>query len=357
MKKCFKYIFIILICLILIITIYVIYVLVDYARIPDNTKIIASNVNDSAIQIEKEYTALTYNIGYGSYPSDYTFFMEGGSESIARSPEDVIKNINGSIELVKKYEPDIILFQEVDIKGNRSYKINEYDKIKDSFLSYNSLYAINYNSSYLFYPVSKPIGKNTSSIALFSKFKINSTTRRSLPISNGLSKFYDLDRCYSVSEIVTNNGKKLYLYNVHLTAYGGSDEIRTAQIKMLANDMNEKLKEGSYIICGGDFNSDILLNSFEKLNPGKEKPEWAKPFLSELLPEGISICSSYENGELIPTSRSLSTIYEKQNSEVMVIDGFLISKNIEVSFLKNIDNGFMYSDHNPVLMKFILKNK
>ena len=357
MKKYLRFLFIVILIIIITIICYVVYVLVDYRRIPDNTKILSTNVNSSIFEIDKEYSIMTHNIGYGSYTDDYTFFMENGKESIARSFEDVIKNVSGSVNLIKKYDPDIVLFQEVDIKGDRSYNINEFDQIKSSFVEYNSLYAINYNTSYLLYPLKQPVGKNTSSIALFSKLLINSTTRKSLPISSDLSKFFDLDRCYTVSEMNMSNGKKLYIYNVHLTAYGGSDDIRIQQVKMISNDMNKKIKNGDYVICGGDFNSDLLLNSFEKFNSSKVKPEWAKPFLIELLPDNMKVCKDYENNELIPTSRGLDTIYKEGVSEVMIIDGFLVSSGIEVSFLKNIDNKFIYSDHNPVLMKFTLKNK
>lgn len=348
---------IILLFIILIPVICLLYVFISYKRIQDNTEISATNTSKIIANTNQEYDIMTYNIGYGSYPQDYTFFMEGGKESIARNYEDVMKNINGSIYDIKKYDPDILLLQEVDIKGNRSYNINEFEQFKKSFIGYNNLYAINYNTSYFLYPLTNPVGKNTSSIALFSKFSINDNIRRSLPISNGLSKFFDLDRCYTVSQINVSNGKKLYLYNVHLTAYGGSEEIRTKQIEMISNDINEKIKNDNYVICGGDFNSDLLLNSFEKLNPYKEVPAWAKPFLVNLLPKDIRVCNNYQNNELIPTSRSLSSVYEEGKSEVMIIDGFLVSSNIEVSFLKNIDNKFIYSDHNPVLMKFILKDK
>jgi hypothetical protein len=38
-----------------------------------------------------------------------------------------------------------------------------------------------------------------------------------------------------------------------------------------------------------------------------------------------------------------------------VIDGFLVSDNVEVTELHNVDTGFAYSDHNPVMMRFTLK--
>ena len=38
-----------------------------------------------------------------------------------------------------------------------------------------------------------------------------------------------------------------------------------------------------------------------------------------------------------------------------MIDGFIVSDNIEPTFVDVIDTGFRYSDHNPVKMKFKLK--
>ena len=38
-----------------------------------------------------------------------------------------------------------------------------------------------------------------------------------------------------------------------------------------------------------------------------------------------------------------------------VIDGFIVSKNIEVNEVTNVSNCFEYSDHQPVIMNFTLK--
>lgn len=38
-----------------------------------------------------------------------------------------------------------------------------------------------------------------------------------------------------------------------------------------------------------------------------------------------------------------------------VLDGFLVSSNVEVKAVRNVDTGFAYSDHNPVQMTFVLK--
>ena len=207
------------------------------------------------------------------------------------------------------------------------------------------------------YPFYQPHGASNSSLVTFSSFKITSSLRRSLPISTSFSKFLDLDRCYSVTRIPVENGKELVLYNVHLSAYGGSDEIRRAQTTMLFSDMQAEYEKGNYCVCGGDFNHDFTGDSTQKLNGGEQTDfGWAQPFPMEIFSEytGLTRVTCYNNDEINPTCRNCDVPYVEGN-EVFIVDGFLVSNNVEVTYLENVVTGFTYSDHNPVVMKFILK--
>lgn len=42
-----------------------------------------------------------------------------------------------------------------------------------------------------------------------------------------------------------------------MSAYGNSDAIREAQIRMLSADMEKEYEAGNYVLCGGDFNHDL----------------------------------------------------------------------------------------------------
>ena len=173
-------------------------------------------------------------------------------------------------------------------------------------------------------------------------------------ISQSFSKFLDLDRCYSISRIPTENGKELVLFNVHLSAYGGSDEIRTAQMTMLFEDMKKEYEKGNYTVCGGDFNHDFTGDSTQKLNGGAQVDfGWAQPFPKYLLPDCISRCMNYE-GELTPTCRNCDIPYKEGNFTI-IVDGFLVSENVNAVKVQNIKTDFKYSDHNPVLLEFVLK--
>ena len=337
---------------------YFAYIMISYDRIDDNVVLdVEGSATKTQVELDTTYTIVTQNIGFGAYEQDFTFFMDGGTESWARSEETVKRLVSEAADEVSSFNPDFILIQEVDLDSTRSYHINELDLLKDKFAGYSFAKAINYHSAYLMYPFNKPHGKSNSSLVTFSDFVIASSLRRSLPISNSLSKFLDLDRCYSVSRIPVSNGKELVIYNVHLSAYGGSDEIRRGQTTMLFGDMQAEYEKGNYCVCGGDFNHDFTGDSTQKLNGGSDVDfGWAMPFPIEVLNEysGLVRCTNYNNDEIKPTCRNCDVPYKEGNFTI-IVDGFLVSKNVEVVYLENIVTGFTYSDHNPVVMKFILR--
>ena len=358
-KKVFKKVVKIIICVLLALLIavggYLGYVLLSYSRIDDNQEIIPIKTGeDTTVKLGESYRIVTQNIGFGAYTQDFTFFMDGGTQSWAESEESVIECIAKAGDTVELYEPDFLLFQEVDFDSTRSYHINQREILEKRFNYLSSAFAVNYDSAFLMYPFTEPHGASKAGILTLSRFNISSSLRRSLPISEGVSKFLDLDRCYSVSRIPVENGKELVIYNVHLSAYGGSDEIRTAQMTMLFNDMKLEYEKGNYCVCGGDFNHDFTGDSTQKLNGGQKVDfGWAQPFPTDLLPDCINRCTNYKNDSLIPTCRNCDIPYKEGNFTI-IVDGFLVTDNVETVIVENVKTDFVYSDHNPVVMEFKL---
>lgn len=345
--------------LLLVVVGYLLYLLISYHRLPDNVKLVVNSPKQESeltkAQADTEYSIVTYNVGFGAYTPDFSFFMDGGESSVAKSKESVIETISGAADMVKKMEPDFALFQEVDLDATRSYHVNQFDMLTETFDTYASNYAVNYDSAFLFYPFNEPHGKSKASLATFSKYEMTSALRRSLPISTSFSKFFDLDRCYSITRIPVENGKELCLYNVHLSAYGNSDEIRAGQVGMLCEDMKADLEKGNYVICGGDFNHDLKNKEFDAEN----EYSWAYPFPREMLPENFSLCIdtfSAEEKETMPDSaRNADMEYVEGVTFTVTLDGFIVSDNVEVIAYENMHTGYKYSDHDPVLMNFKLK--
>ena len=257
-KKIWKIPLGILAGLAIIVVVYLAYIMISYNRIEDNLPLDSQGkaLHEMA-KTDTEYTAITYNLGFGAYTQDFTFFMDGGTQSWANSKESVIDCINGDIQLLKAHNPDITLLQEVDIDSTRSYHVNEVSQIRNEFNDYSSTLAINFHSAFLFYPIWQPHGASNSGLLTQSNMQITSGLRRSLPIAETVKKIVDLDRCYSINRINVENGKELVIINAHLSAYGTNGDLQEKQIKMLFTDMSSEYDKGNYVICGGDFNHDF----------------------------------------------------------------------------------------------------
>ncbi|MBR6916700.1 MAG: endonuclease/exonuclease/phosphatase family protein [Clostridia bacterium] len=353
-KLALKIIAFVLAGVILIVGGYLAYVFISYHRIGDAV-LTAEGKGSGVARDGEEYSILSYNIGFGAYESDYGFFMDGGTESRAWSVERLDKNLENIASIVDGLDPDFCLLQEVDIDSTRSYHIDEREYFKTLKENKSYIFAQNYDSPYLFYPVLKPHGASESGLMTFSAFDITDASRRELPIETGLMKFLDLDRCYSKSTIPIDNGKILILYNFHLSAYTSDGAIATRQLHLILNDMEKEYRKGNcYCIAGGDFNKDILGDSSKYFGAADKEYTWAQP-----IPEGmfdgynISVVAPLDEDDPVPSCRNADSAYH-EGQYVLTIDGFLVSANVEVTSSRVIDTQFAYSDHNPVEMTFIL---
>ena len=347
MKKPLKIALYVLLALVLIVLAYVIYVFAAYYRVEDMQKLGVAHCDaasaapmEGAPQTGVTYRVSSANVGFGAYSADYSFFMDGGKESRARSRQAVDENMRGEVSLVKDLSPDFALFQEVDIYGTRSWHIGE-DAYLDDVMGnseFNKVFAQNYDSPYLFYPLINP--------------------HRSLPIETGIMKFVDLDRCYSVSRVPMENGRELVLYNLHLSAYTSDGTIATEQLEMLCADMLAEYENGNYCVAGGDFNKDLLGNSAEIFGvAGGENDTWAQPIPEGTIPDGLSLVVPFDPEHPVATCRTANEPYNEETTFRVTVDGFLVSDNVEAVSADVVDAGYRYSDHNPIYMDFILKAK
>lgn len=354
-RRILRVVLCVLLVLVMVVVAYVAYVFLDYHRIPDNTQLEVRNLTEGLepAQVGEEYRAVTYNVGFGAYTPEFTFFMDGGKSSWAESEESVIASIQGAAQTVQQLDADLILLQEIDLDATRSYHVSQEELFDAAFAGYCSSLAIDYDSPFLFYPFTQPHGKSLAALGLYSRLPITSALRRSLPISEGFSKLVDLDRCYSVSRIPVDNGRELVVYTIHMSAYGNSDAVREGQKRMLQQDMAGEVEAGNYVICGGDFNHNLLAAEDET-----DAESWAYPYPRSYLPEGVSFCldllSEEERESLAPTTRNADIPYDPEESLCLTIDGFMISDNIELVSYSTVDTQFAWSDHNPVQLTFRL---
>ena len=355
-------------CLVVFIGAYVIYMQTHYYRIKDYQPLsIKQKLNHSnKLQTNTTYSAATYNIGFGAYNQKFSFFMDTGKMKDgtktqgkygkAENEAAVLQNTNGEINTMKKINADFMLFQEIDIDSSRSYHINQVKKVSQNFANYEEIFANNFHSPYLLYPLNDPHGAVQSGLLSLSKYPVEQATRRKYPVSTSfITKFTDLDRCFTVMKIPVTNGHKLILINSHMSAYDKGGKMRVKQLKLLNSVMESEYKKGNYVIVGGDFNHTFGRKMLTHFKSQQEIPDWVSVLSSKDLAPDIRMVHA-KNENTVPTCRGTDMPYQKGKTYTTVIDGFLVSKNVQATS-ENINTEFAYADHNPVKLSFKLLNQ
>lgn len=385
-----RIILIILMILVLVVGGYVAYVLIDYHRLDDNLTITpegtasqnvvnvatggVSQMTPSSTDIIEIYdgngnmpagptitpppsfTITSWNIGFAAYTDQFSFFMDGGLYSRAFSEKDTIDNMEAIVDELLKQNSDFYLVQEVDFGSTRSYHVDEKAMIEEAFSDkFSTTFGVNYDSPYLFYPISCPIGASKSGILTMSYADITGSVRRSFPIQTGFAKLLDLDRCFTVNRIPCSNGKEFVLINLHASAYTTDDTIVTQQMQMLADTIAEEYSKGNYVIAGGDFNMDLLGDSGSIFGVSGEDYSWAQPFPTEIIPDGARLVAPNNPMKPVPSCRNADAPWDPELNFQITIDGFIVTDNIEVWSCEVTDQQFAYSDHQPVQLRFRFK--
>lgn len=183
---------------------YVGYIAFSYYRIGDTVLSVHTSENAALKSSDvggKEFSISTYNIGFGAYERDYSFFMDkskfkeeyqesqgqvntAGKRAHGLSRENVIKNTEGAYATIDTFAPDFMLYQEVDTESTRSYRVNQHEMGNELFSAYDRAFALNYHSAFLAYPFNEPIGQSNSGISTYAKYEISKAWRKEFKITD-----------------------------------------------------------------------------------------------------------------------------------------------------------------------------
>ena len=285
-------------------------------------------VNDyeTTISNDSVHSIIAYNIGYLSGMTN--------NLPVAKPKELFDKNLQIVMAQVKKEQPDIIAFQEIDYDANRSYHINQEAEIAK--LGYNYVaHAVNWDETYVpfpYWPPSMHFGKVVSGQSIISKYPLKNHKRDVLERVASNPFYRDalyLERLLQIAT-VTIKGREVVLMNVHLEAFDKATRVK--QFNYVLQLFNEFRKDTPTILLG-DFNSAaqekdaIIQKMFAQTNVGN---------------------AAFDKNNIVNTSDSRNPLKR--------IDYIFYSSNtieyISGSVLKSFGEA---SDHLPVEMKFKLK--
>ena len=308
-------------------------------------------VQDSIVRL------LTWNLGYGGIGSEDFFFYNKGDffwtdlGTVRMSEDRVNSNVAGHALVAENTVADIFLFQEVDTVARRSHDVNMLDRLRRARPDMTTAFAPNFKSRRVPIPLFQPwdhYGYVTGGLVTSSLYEPTTSRRLQLPGEFGWpTKLFQLDRCALRQEFPVTGGKKLVVYNVHLSAYDKGGGIRTQQINFLREAVLADYEAGNYAVVGGDWNQLPPGFNWFSLNPTVERVEQLPTIPFEFMPPGWKY--AYDPG--VATVRESDAPYDSHRSKRSVIDFYLLSPNVKIRQVKGLEMGFMHSDHQPVYLE------
>lgn len=321
--------------------------IVEYNPKDRETIVTIGNANIESLDINKDYSITSFNIGYAGLGETEDFFMDGGKTVRPEEKSMVENNIKHIKEKILNMNSDFIIIQEVDEDSKRSYNINQINELL--IHNMDASFAYNYKAKYVPFPF-PTIGKVNSGILTMGNHKIKESERVSLP--NPFSwpvRTVNLKRAIQITRYsIKERENDFVLINFHLEAFD-SGEGKREQTKLLAEIILKEYEKGNFVIAGGDWNQ-TLIKDFQ-LDPN---------LLTEWTPGSLDWDSlpNWEIGvdEKNPTNRSLIKPYIGNEDKLaeFFIDGFIVSPNVEIIETKVHRMNYKYSDHEPVRMDFRL---
>lgn len=309
-----------------------------------------------ALDAGQSLRIVSWNIGYGGLGAKQDFFMDGGTMVRPENKAAVEENLYGAAALMKRVDADIWFIQEIDLKSMRSFYVDEARLLSDAS-ALNGTYT--YNFKCLFVPIPfPPIGQVASGLASFTNLDCTESVRYALPVSfKWPVRLANLKRCLLVNRFPLTSGGELVAVNLHLEAYD-EGEGKIAQTKALMTFLTDEYAKGNYVVAGGDFNQSfpgLDLSSF----PAHEGLWQAAVMDKAILPEGWRFAAD----DKAPSCRLNNGIYAealkdenlRKNWQYYIIDGFIVSPNVEVKSVRTLNENFMYADHNPVEIEVSLR--
>jgi len=310
--------------------------------IPDSIERLNVASSTSLDNIDSDtLTFLDWNIGYAGLGEESDFFYDGGQDVIA--PLKIVeKNFNGILQTISnlKDSVDFFLMQEVEIYSKRSHWNNQYKKLSSVLSGYTPLFSKNYDVRYIPIPVTNPLGEVHAGLASFSKYRVKESFRHAFEGNyNFPTGLFFLDRCFMLNRFDAGNGKDLIVINTHNSAYDNGS-LKKGQMEQMRSVLLEEYNRGNYVIVGGDWN---------------QSPSGYREDQKSIFDDYPAVGWSCNYDPKTPTHRRLNEPYNSKTTYTGIIDFYVVSPNVEVLEVTTIDQQYEYSDHQPVMMRAVLK--
>ena len=224
---------------------------------------------------------MAWNIKYGAARIDFWFDYWG--DRVQLTPAEVKQNMAAICALIREYDPDILMTEEIEVNSRRSAYHDMVQDILEGTALNHAAYFQTWSSRYV---PSEGLGRMDLGNAIFSKLPITFAERvRQVDRTDidGLTKTFYLHRMIGRA-LIDVKGDELAAYVVHTEAYD-KDGTKGRQIGQIHHELAAETRPW---VLGGDLNelppTAVKRSDFPDEHPDAKGTEYEQPpYTPELL--------------------------------------------------------------------------
>ena len=284
---------------------------------------------------------VTWNMGYAGLGARADFIADGGRRLRPRSVEEVETNLGAIQARLSDLDPDLFLLQELAEPGFLTRGVDVLGAIHRQLDPAEMIFTPTVNTGRLPWLGKIVVGKGT-----FARPRIARARRLSLPTAGDVAGLTVQHYNFLVTRLpVTGQDWEWVVLNIHLAAFDDG-ALRRAQLQAVVEFMEQEYRAGHRVVAGGDWNMLLAETDFPHTTSEKDK-FWVRPLATGVVPEQWSWAAD----PTVPTCRTLERAYRAGENYTCVIDGFLVTPNVQILSVEGVDLGFEHTDHHPVILK------
>lgn len=293
-------------------------------------------------------TMVSWNLGYAGLGKDADFVADGGTSYRYSDRMLVEANLAGIERTLGAHPADVVLLQEITRDSALNHNVPIWTRLSATLGMRDKVFMADVTTRY----VPPPLGLDHGAATL-SAARIASAERIPLVLEpEFILGFFRKQYALLVTRIAgTAPVKEWVVVNLHLSAFDQGANIRREQLLTTIRFAESEYAKGNHVVLAGDWNMVLHDAKFPHTTEAKFL-DWVHPFTPDVLPAGWKLGFD----PAAPTVRTLHMAYKPGDNYVAIIDGYLVSPNVEIEEVKTIDLGFEFTDHHPVSARLRAKD-
>jgi endonuclease/exonuclease/phosphatase family metal-dependent hydrolase len=280
-----------------------------------------------------------WNLGYGGLGRESDFVADGGTHTFPPSRRTVRANVRAIQAFAAQEDADIIVFQEIARGGPVNYWVDLKGALDRTLAARTQVFFADFQTRLLPWPLRMTHGQ-----ALYARVSIQNADVVALPAED--TSILGVKRRYAAVAArlpIEGRAHGWTIASVHLAAFDPDAAVRTRQLRDLLAWAQREYESGQHVVLAGDWNFQLVETNFPHTTEDRFL-FWLFPFPPDALPEGWRIGADAS----VPSVRTNYQPFVAGENYVTTIDGLIVSPNVALERVNNVDLRFEHSDHQPV---------